>query len=44
MTDAPTPRYRWRLLPGIGHFPHEEAPAIINADLLDWLEATRRSI
>jgi pimeloyl-ACP methyl ester carboxylesterase len=32
--DAP---YRWRLLPGVGHFPHEEDPAVVNAELLGWL-------
>ncbi|MFG3051439.1 alpha/beta fold hydrolase [Kitasatospora sp. NPDC048239] len=29
--------YRWRLLPGIGHFPHEEAPEQFTAELLDWV-------
>lgn len=29
--------YRWRLLPGVGHFPHEEAPDAFNAELLGWL-------
>jgi len=32
--DAP---YRWRLLDGVGHFPHEEAPAAFDAALLSWL-------
>lgn len=29
--------YRWRLLPGVGHFPHEEAPDRFDAELLSWL-------
>ena len=29
--------YRWRLLDGAGHFPHEEAPAAFAAELLGWL-------
>jgi pimeloyl-ACP methyl ester carboxylesterase len=29
--------YTWRLLPGVGHFPHEEAPAEVSEALLEWL-------
>lgn len=29
--------YRWRLLDGVGHFPHEEAPDQFDAELLGWL-------
>ena len=29
--------YRWRLLPGIGHFPHEEAPEEFSAELIGWV-------
>lgn len=29
--------YRWELLPGVGHYPAEEAPEAVNALLLDWL-------
>jgi pimeloyl-ACP methyl ester carboxylesterase len=29
--------YRWRLLDGVGHFPHEEDPHRFNAELLSWL-------
>ncbi|MFF2541400.1 alpha/beta fold hydrolase [Kitasatospora sp. NPDC058063] len=29
--------YRWRLLPDVGHFPHEEAPEEFTAELLDWV-------
>jgi pimeloyl-ACP methyl ester carboxylesterase len=32
--DAP---YRWRLLDGAGHFPHEELPARFDAELCSWL-------
>jgi pimeloyl-ACP methyl ester carboxylesterase len=33
--DAP---YRWRLLDGAGHFPHEEVPDRFDTELLAWLE------
>ncbi|MCC9311677.1 alpha/beta hydrolase [Kitasatospora sp. RB6PN24] len=29
--------YRWRLLPGVGHFPHEEAAGEVTAELLGWI-------
>jgi pimeloyl-ACP methyl ester carboxylesterase len=29
--------YRWRLLSGVGHFPHEEDPEAFAAELLGWL-------
>ncbi|WP_234322791.1 alpha/beta fold hydrolase [Streptomyces sp. NRRL S-350] len=29
--------YRWRLLPDVGHFPHEEAPEEFTTELLDWV-------
>jgi pimeloyl-ACP methyl ester carboxylesterase len=32
--DAP---YRWRLVDGAGHFPHEERPDRFNSELLSWL-------
>ena len=32
--DAP---YRWRLLDGAGHFPHEELPDRFDAELRSWL-------
>ena len=32
--DAP---YRWRLIDGAGHFPHEERPDLFDAELLGWL-------
>jgi pimeloyl-ACP methyl ester carboxylesterase len=32
--DAP---YRWKILDGAGHFPHEERPGLFDAELLGWL-------
>ncbi|HUN34455.1 MAG TPA: alpha/beta hydrolase [Trebonia sp.] len=29
--------YRWKVLDGAGHFPHEERPEIFDAELLGWL-------
>jgi pimeloyl-ACP methyl ester carboxylesterase len=29
-------RYEWRLIDDVGHFPHEEAPEAVNAELLRW--------
>jgi pimeloyl-ACP methyl ester carboxylesterase len=26
-------------LPGVGHLPHEESPAVVTAAILDWLAA-----
>jgi pimeloyl-ACP methyl ester carboxylesterase len=28
--------YEWRTLPGIGHFPQEEAPDSISAAIAEW--------
>jgi pimeloyl-ACP methyl ester carboxylesterase len=28
--------YEWRLLDGVGHFPHEEAPEIVTGELIRW--------
>ena len=28
--------YEWRELPGIGHFPQEEAPDVVSAAIADW--------
>jgi pimeloyl-ACP methyl ester carboxylesterase len=33
--------YRWRLLPGIGHFPHEEAPEQFSAELISWVRENK---
>ncbi|TDQ55346.1 alpha/beta fold hydrolase [Actinorugispora endophytica] len=30
--------YRWRLVPGAGHFPHQERPEQVNALLMEWLD------
>ncbi|HYS33834.1 MAG TPA: alpha/beta hydrolase, partial [Streptosporangiaceae bacterium] len=32
--DAP---YRWRLIDGAGHFPHEEVPDRFDLELRSWL-------
>jgi pimeloyl-ACP methyl ester carboxylesterase len=29
--------YRWRVIDGAGHFPHEERPEIFDTELLGWL-------
>lgn len=29
-------RYEWRALPGIGHFPHVEAPDLVTGEILRW--------
>jgi pimeloyl-ACP methyl ester carboxylesterase len=29
--------YQWRLLDGVGHFPHEERPEALTTELLGWL-------
>jgi len=29
--------YRWKVIDGAGHFPHEERPGPFDADLLGWL-------
>ena len=29
--------YRWKLIDGAGHFPHEERPVTFNTELLGWL-------
>lgn len=31
-----TGRYEWRLLDGVGHFPHVEAPDTVTAEILRW--------
>ena len=28
--------YEWRVLDGVGHFPHNEVPDLISAELLRW--------
>jgi pimeloyl-ACP methyl ester carboxylesterase len=29
--------YRWHLIDGVGHFPHEERPGRFDAELRGWL-------
>ena len=29
--------YRWKVIEGTGHFPHEERPDLFDAELLGWL-------
>ena len=29
--------YRWRLIDGAGHFPHEEVPERFDLELRSWL-------
>jgi len=31
--------YEWRELPGIGHFPQEEVPDVVNAAVAEWARA-----
>jgi pimeloyl-ACP methyl ester carboxylesterase len=31
-------RYEWRLLPGVGHFPHVEAPDQVSGAILEWIK------
>jgi pimeloyl-ACP methyl ester carboxylesterase len=35
--------YRWAELPGVGHFPHEEAPAALGQLLVGWLREQERA-
>ena len=30
--------YRWKVIEGAGHFPHEERPEAFDAELLSWLD------
>jgi pimeloyl-ACP methyl ester carboxylesterase len=30
--------YEWRLLDGVGHFPHREAPELVTGEILRWLK------
>jgi len=31
--------YEWRLLDGVGHFPHREAPELVTGEILRWAKA-----
>lgn len=30
--------YEWRLIPGIGHFPHLESPELVTGEILRWVK------
>jgi pimeloyl-ACP methyl ester carboxylesterase len=30
--------YEWRLLPGIGHFPHRESPELVSGEIVRWMK------
>jgi pimeloyl-ACP methyl ester carboxylesterase len=30
--------YEWRLLPGVGHFPHREAPELVTGEIIGWMK------
>jgi pimeloyl-ACP methyl ester carboxylesterase len=32
-------RYEWRLIEGVGHFLHQEAPDLVTGEILRWLKA-----
>lgn len=32
--------YEWRLIDGVGHFPHEERPETVSGELLRWAKGT----
>ena len=34
-----TAAYEWRLIPGVGHFLHREAPDLVTGEILRWLKA-----
>ena len=31
--------YEWRLLPGVGHFPHLEEPDLVLGEILRWAKS-----
>jgi pimeloyl-ACP methyl ester carboxylesterase len=33
-------KYEWQLLPGVGHFPHAEAPEAVTGELIRWAKET----
>ena len=35
-----TGAYEWRLLDGVGHFPHNEVPGIVGDELIRWAKST----
>jgi pimeloyl-ACP methyl ester carboxylesterase len=34
-----TGSYEWRVLPGVGHFPHNEAPELVSGELIRWAKS-----
>ena len=34
-----SPPYEWRLLDGVGHFPHLEAPDLVLGEILRWAKS-----
>ncbi len=30
--------YQWRLLNGVGHFPHREAPELVSGEIIRWMK------
>lgn len=32
--------YEWRILEGVGHFPHNERPELVSGELIRWAKAT----
>jgi pimeloyl-ACP methyl ester carboxylesterase len=30
--------YQWRLLPGVGHFPHREVPELVSGEIIRWMK------
>jgi pimeloyl-ACP methyl ester carboxylesterase len=31
--------YEWRLLAGLGHFPHREAPDVVSGEIIRWMKS-----
>jgi pimeloyl-ACP methyl ester carboxylesterase len=31
--------YEWRVLDGVGHFPHNEVPELVTGEVLRWAKA-----
>ena len=35
-----TGRYEWRVLDGVGHFPHNEVPELVSGELIRWAKSS----
>ena len=35
-----TGNYEWRVLHGVGHFPHNEAPELVSGELIRWAKSS----